>query len=65
MALTAALDIAAVRAGSRALLCLERMLAAFHMACGSLLDLLRVMAGVVDVLMAELTLHGGLLCGTD
>jgi hypothetical protein len=57
----AALDIAAMGAGACALLILEGMLAAVHMACGALLHFLRVVAGVTHVLLAELTLHDGLL----
>jgi len=62
---TAALDVAAVGAGCQALLILEGMLAAVHMAGGPLLHFLRVVARVVDILLAELALHGGLLCGAN
>jgi hypothetical protein len=61
MSSTAALNVAAVGAGSHALLILEGMLAAVHMACRPLAHLLRVMARIVHVLLAELALHDGLL----
>jgi len=56
-----ALDVAATGARVHALLILEGMLAAVHMACGALLHFLRVVAGVAHVLLAELAFHGGLL----
>jgi hypothetical protein len=65
MGLAAALNVAAVGACSHALLILERMLAAIHVACSPLLHLLGVMAGVVDFLLAELALHGSLLFGMN
>jgi hypothetical protein len=60
-----ALDIAAMRAGSFALLVLKSMLATLHMACRAALDLLRVMARVLDILVTELAFHGGLLCSMN
>jgi len=60
-----ALDVAAVRAGSWALLIGEGMFAAFHMTCRTLLHLLSVMAGILDVLVAELALHDSLLRGIN
>jgi hypothetical protein len=65
MGSSAALNVAAVRAGSHALVILERMLAAVHMACGPLLHLLGVMARIVDILVAELAFHGSLLFGVN
>jgi hypothetical protein len=35
------------------------------MACRTLLHFLSIMARVLDLLMAELALHGGLLCSMD
>jgi hypothetical protein len=57
------LNITAMRARAHTLLILERVLAAFDMAHGTLLHLLCVVAGIVHVLVAELTLHGSLLAG--
>lgn len=54
-----------VRHGSavalHALLALQGVLAAFHMVDRALLHLLPVVAGIADILMAELTFHVGLL----
>jgi hypothetical protein len=61
MASPVALNIAAVGAGFHALPVLESMLATLHMACRTLLHLLSVMARVLDLLMAELAFHDGLL----
>src|SRR4051794_34516293 len=61
MALAVALDIAAMCAGPHALLRLKRVLAALYVARSPLLHLLRVVARIVDVLMTEWALHGGLL----
>jgi len=65
MTLPVALDVAAVGAGPLALLGRESVLAALHMAGCALLHLLRVVARIVDILLTELALHGGLLCGTN
>jgi len=56
-----ALNIAAVRPCSQALLALESVLTAFHMAHRALLHLLRIVTGIIDVLVAELAFHGSLL----
>jgi hypothetical protein len=63
MALSAALDVAAMGASPGALLILQGVLAMIHMACRALLHLLGVVAGIVHVLVTELALHHSLLFG--
>ena len=58
-----ALNVAAVSARSRALLVLQSVLATLDVAHRALLHLLRVMARVVHVLVAELAFHDSLLAG--
>ena len=57
------MKITAVSARVCALQAFEGMFAALHMACRTLLQLLSVVAGITDVLMAELTFHRSLLVG--
>jgi len=52
-----ALNVASMRSRSRALKALKRMLAALHMAHRTLLHVLRVVAGIIDILMAEPAFH--------
>jgi hypothetical protein len=61
--LSVSLNVAAVRARVRSLLALEGVLAALHVARRALLHLLRIVAGVVYLLVAELAFHGSLLAG--
>ncbi|HZH09313.1 MAG TPA: hypothetical protein VEZ24_02985 [Microvirga sp.] len=62
-ALTVALNVAAMCADVGALAILKSMFAPLHMASRALLHLLRIMAGIVHILMAELAFHGSLLAG--
>jgi hypothetical protein len=56
-----ALNVAPVSARSCALLALQSAFATLHMAHCALLNLLGIMAGILDILMAELAFHGSLL----
>jgi len=65
MILSAALNITTVGAGSRGLLILQCMLAAVHMTDCTLMHLFGVVTRIVDILLAELALHGSLPSGLN